>query len=238
MDLSYPIGISVNGGIDKNTYYGQEITLSYLTIDTLAKHVSQVGSGCLILKKDLLRYFCQVPTCPHDYSLIGFRWDGLLYFDKYMPMGLRSAAYICQRVTTAIKYAHGQLGYWSINYLDDFGSAEDSFNLMGRLLTSIGVDEATDKAVPPTTRMEFLGNTVDTIQMTLEVSENRRTELLKILKGWDSKTTFTLKQLQMLIGKLSFVTNCVRAGRVFINRLLSVLRSMPKKGAVPMEEEI
>ena len=126
MDLSFPFGWSVNDGIDKNTYYGQEIMLKYPTIDNLAKRISQLGSGCLVWKKDLLRYFHQVPACPRDYPLIGFRWDGLLYFDKYMPMGLRSAAYICQRVTTAIKFAHGQMGYWSINYLDDFGSAEEA----------------------------------------------------------------------------------------------------------------
>ena len=108
MDLSFPIGCSVNDGIDKNTYYGRDITLNYPTIDTLAKCISLLGAGCLVWKKDLLHYFRQVPACPCDYSLIGFRWDGLLYFDKYMLMGLRSAAYICQRVTTAIKFAHGQ----------------------------------------------------------------------------------------------------------------------------------
>ena len=135
-------------------------------------------------------------------------------------------------------------GYWSTNYLDDFGSAEkasqawNSFNLMGRILTSIGVDEAIEKAVPPTTRMEFLGNTVDTIKMTLEVSKNRRVELCNLLQQWCNRDMFTLKQLQTLIDKLSFVTNCIRAGCVFINRLLTVLRRMPKRGAIPMEQEI
>ena len=32
---------------------------------------------------------------PLDYSLIGMRWCNKLYFDKSMPMGLRSAVFCC-----------------------------------------------------------------------------------------------------------------------------------------------
>lgn len=92
-----------------------------------------------------------------------------------MPMGLRSAAFVCQRVTNAI---HRQMGYWSINYLDDFGSAEPeqlaqkSYDAMKHLLFALGAPEAKEKLVKPCTRMEFLGNTVDTVKQTLEVSSN------------------------------------------------------------------
>ena len=81
---------------------------------------------------------------------------------------------------------------------------------------------------------------VDTQKMTLEVSEHRRVELLSIMKKWTNMKKFNLKQLQSLIGKLSFITNCVRAGRVYLNRLLQVLRSMdpdPRK-QINMKPEI
>ena len=112
---------------------------------------------------------------PQDYSLVGFRWRNQLFFDKMVPMGLRSAAFITQRLTNAIVHVHRKK-YWSINYLDDFGSAEreqdawNSYNSMTNILQEIGVQEAPEKAIEPTTRMEFLGNTVDTAKMTLEVS--------------------------------------------------------------------
>ena len=93
-------------------------------------------------------------------------------------------------------------------------------------MQGVGAEEATDKAVPPTTRLEFLGNTVDTVKMTLEVSESRKTKLMALLDRWMSMENFLLKQLQSLIGKLSFVTNCVRVGRIFINRLLNMLRNI------------
>ena len=64
MDLSFPQGRSVNYGIDKNYYCGEEVLLTYSTIDTLAKGINELGTGCRVWKKDLLRYFRQIPLCP------------------------------------------------------------------------------------------------------------------------------------------------------------------------------
>ena len=246
MDLSFPLGHSVNDGISKFHYCGQEICLTYPTIDTLARRIVELGGQeeVRIWKKDMVRAFRQIPLCPMDYSLIGFRWRNLLFFDKVVPMGLRLAAYICQRVTSAIVNAHRQLGYWSINYLDDFGGAEKyqdawaSYNLFWKILNAIGVQEAEEKSVPPTTHMEFLGNTVDTVKQTLEVSEDRKDELMYILNEWTSKEWFTKKELQSLIGKLSFVTNCVRPEWVFISRLLEVLRNTKEGSKYQVQEEM
>ena len=48
MDLSFPPGQSVNDGISKFTYCGQPISLTYPTIDTLARRVAKLGVGCLM----------------------------------------------------------------------------------------------------------------------------------------------------------------------------------------------
>ena len=202
----------------------------------------QWRKNCRLWKKDLRCFFRQLPLCPRKYSLIGYRWRNLLYFDKSVPMGLRSATYMAQRTTDCIVFMHKQFGYFSINYIDDYRSAElaenawSSYNLMGKIMTSVGAEEAKDKAVPPTTRLEFLGNTVDTVKMTLEVSDERKQELLLILKQWSNKKQYSKKQLQSLIGKLSFVTNCVRPGRIFISRLIEQLKNAKTSGNVIQTE--
>ena len=221
------------------------IKLSYPTIDTLADRIIQLQpSKVLIFKIDLSRYFRQVPLCPRDYSLIGMRWRGELYFDKVMPMGLRSAAYMCQRVTNAIKYIHWMRGYWSINYLDDFGGVDihqraiDSFHELRTILKEVGAIEGQEKAVPPTTRIEFLGAMVSTIKLTLEITPARAMELMDKLKKWQSRKHATKKQLQSLIGKLNFVTNCVWSGRIFITRLIASLVLFPEQGAAEVPSKI
>ena len=244
LDLSYPFGESVNDSINKEFYCGEKVALTYPTVDTLAKRIIDLKPNKVLLyKRDLARYFRQVPICPSDYSLIGMRWRGHLYFDKMMPMGLRSAAYVCQRLTNAITYMHRQNQHWVINYLDNFGSAETeqeawkSYNDLAQLFKTVGVAEAEEKAVPPTTKMEFLGTWVDSENLTLEITKERRQDIFNELQTWGCKQSATKKQVQSLIGKLNFVTNCVRGSRIFMSRLIQALQGFPEKGkaCIPVE---
>ncbi|VDH93863.1 Hypothetical predicted protein, partial [Mytilus galloprovincialis] len=103
----------------------------------------------------------------------GFQWDNKLFADRVLPMGLRSSALICQRITTAVSFMFYKMGYMVINYLDDFGGADtvdkadEAYIALGALLDSCGLEESKQKGVAPTTRMEFLGITVDTVKFTL-----------------------------------------------------------------------
>ena len=172
------------------------------------------------------------------------RWGGFLFFDKFMLMGLHSVAYCCQRVMNSITFMHRQMGFWSINYLDDFGSAEkarkdwESYHSLGTLLRQIGASEADKKAVLPCTRMEFLSNLVDMQKMTIEISENRLNEIKMLLNHWIHKKNMNRKELESLIGKLSFVSNCVRPGRTFVARLINALKGMSRFGVYPVQEEM
>ena len=60
------------------------------------------------------------------------------------------------------------------------------------------------------------------------MSQHHLDELHELLLLWLGKEKFTRTQLESLIGKLQFVTACVRPGRVFICRLLNVLHETPQ----------
>ena len=106
-----------------------------------------------MFKIDLSRYFRQIPLDPGDYSLIGYIINGDIYFDKVLPMGMRLAPYIAQRITNAIAYIHRQLGYFLLNYVDDFVGAEqrDIIWAAYQALAKILVETSPNKVVPPTT---------------------------------------------------------------------------------------
>ena len=108
-----------------------------------------------MFKIDLSRYFRQLPLDPSDYSLIGYIIDGHIYFDKVLPMGMRMAPYIAQRVTNAIAYIHRRLAFFLLNYVDDFVAAKtkqriwEAFQALTTLLQELHVDTSPDKVVPP-----------------------------------------------------------------------------------------
>ena len=96
LDLSFPIGNSVNDGILKDNYLGFAVKLTFPKVDDFAFRIFSLGQRCMMFKIDLSRYFRQLPLNPGDYSLIGYIVDGKIYFGKVLPMGLRSAPYIAQ----------------------------------------------------------------------------------------------------------------------------------------------
>ncbi|XP_070571747.1 uncharacterized protein [Ptychodera flava] len=191
-------------------------------------------SSCLLFKRDLSRAYRQIPVDPNDYRYLGYTWRGLLFLDLALPFGLRTAALACQRTTNAINYIYNQRGYECVNYIDDFGGAEtqeradDAFLALGNLLSELGVNESVEKAVPPTTSLVFLGILINTLTMSLEVTPDRLHDIEVELGQWGNKRRATRKEIQSLIGKLSFAAKCVKPGRALLNRMLDLLRSLKR----------
>ena len=72
--------------------------------------------------------------------------------------------------------------------------------------------------------------------MTTEVSEKRLNDLLHEIDEW-LKFQFVTRKLESMIGKLSFITNCVKAAHVFISRLINALRGMSGKNCFRLDAE-
>ena len=229
-DLSFPKFAAVNDGIDKDEYLSQPFSLRLPGIDRLVEFVNAKGPGCLVFKKDLKRAYRQIPVDPHDYHLLGLTVANDFYFHTRLPFGLRSATMACQRTTKAVAHILHELGLSIDVYIDDFYGAETpelaeaSFLRMSHLFNELGLLASPDKDTPPTHEMICLGIQINTRDMTLTVPDFRLRELLDLLLAWTSKESFTKCELQQLLGKLAFVTACVRPGRAFSCRLINSLK--------------
>ena len=189
------------------------------------------------------RAFKQIVTDPADWPLMGVYWQGAIFFDTTTMMGSRSAPYCCQQSTTFIRHVMCNIGYFVANYVDDFMGLDKepkiqySYEAFGRLLRDLGVNEAEDKAVPPNEIIEFLGVLFNFLNMTIGVTEERKTKILLELRTWKHKKTTSRTQLESLIGKLQFITNCVRPGRVMMWRLRETMKHMEPKGRHIIDQE-
>lgn len=246
-DLSFPPGHSVNDGIPRDEYLNEPFRLRLPGIDRLVEFINRKGAGCLVFKKDLRRAYRQIPVDPHDYHLLGMSVDGSLYFHTVMPFGLRSATLACQRTTKAVAHILNNQGLLVDVYIDDFYGAESkehanlSFDCMSQVFNDLGLQTSPEKDVPPTHEMTCLGVQVNTLAMTLTVPEFRLQELQDELSHWLDKSSFLLRELQQLLGKLAFVTACVRPGRAFSCRLINALRSSaaaPRRTSLPVTDEV
>ena len=159
-------------------------------------------------------------------------------------MGLRSSALMCQRLTDAIRLIFASDGFNVVNYLDDFGGCDTldkawlAYEKLKELLGDCGIEESVEKACPPDTRMIFLGITLDTVKLTLEIPRPKVKDVLLLLEKWLIKQFVCRKAVESLIGKLTFLSTCVPPGKVFVSRLLNFLRGLPKSGQVHVCPEV
>ena len=69
---------------------------------------------------------------------------------------------------------------------------------------------------------------VNTLDLTLSVTPEKLRELETLLLQWTNRRSATKSELQALIGKLPFVTKCVRQSRLFLSRILTLLRTLKR----------
>ena len=86
-DLSFPIGQSVNDGINPAL-----CSLHYTTVEDIAKIIAKVGKGALLTKFDIESAYRLIPVHPQDRPLHAMHWEGKTYIDPMLPFALCSGA--------------------------------------------------------------------------------------------------------------------------------------------------
>jgi hypothetical protein len=155
--------------------------------------------------------------------------------------GLKHSGLQGQKVTTAVTWVHRRLGletetqtmYNSLNYSDDVGGCEateerasQSFLALGTLFSDLGLVESKSKAHPPSTCMPYLGILFNSETMEMSIPAEKIAEVRELLAVWERKTTANKKILQQLLGKLFWISKCVRYSRGFMRQLLTQLQEM------------
>ena len=234
---------SLNNGTPTDLYMNETFSYDFPKIEDFKRFVLECGRGCFIWKRDLSRYYLQLPLDPREYPLVCFVWRNLMFFFCALMFGLRHAGLQGQKVTTAVTWVHRRLGletevqkpYNSLNYCDDIGGCEstlerakEAFIALELLLVDLGLIESKSKAHPPSTSMPYLGILFDTVKMQMSIPPEKLAEVREEISLWVNKTSASKKLLQQLLGKLFWVSRCVQFSRGFMGRLLSQLQSMHK----------
>ena len=92
-------GRSVNDGIKQRL-----CSMSYITVDTVAKELASLGLGALMAKLDIEAAYRLVPVHPDERPLLAVRWKGEVFCDTMLPFGLRSAPKIFNAVADALEW--------------------------------------------------------------------------------------------------------------------------------------
>ena len=228
-NLSYPYNeTAVNHGIPQ-----EHKTVKYANLLCAVKLIRQLGSGCFMAKSDIKSAFRIVPLHPSQYPLMGFKWRGKYYYDKFLAMGLAESCRIFETISDAIIYIlKTHFGISNIvKVLDDFliletdkETCRQHLRTFLRLCGHLGIPIAMEKtSVEPAQAITFLGIKLCTVSMTAclpaDKLEAYTAEVARVAQA--KPNAITVGDLRSLVGKLQFATCVIPAGRPFLRRLIN-----------------
>ena len=110
-----------------------------------------------------------------------------------IQFGARSSPHLFNNFAEAAKFVMERRGVSYVDhYLDDYVTAgpkdthicDANLNIMLNTYQDLGFAVNSKKVVPPTTEMEFLGITLDTVKMEVRTSEERIGKVMTELLQW------------------------------------------------------
>ena len=210
------------------------------TVDLIAIQLAklkEVYSVVQCCKVDLRHAFRQVPVRKADYWLLAFAFQGKYYHHKRLPFGCRSSPLWFERLAVAVCWAmapHLPHGVVLFAMLDDYillgpprqirVARAKLLQLFARWGLTVNEKKLLEEGTPRTVQTVF-GVVMDSELMQLRLDESRLADIHQELAMWEGRTHCTRRQLQSVIGVLSFASKVIRPGRLFLSRMLDVLRA-------------
>ena len=99
------------------------------------------------------------------------------------------------------------------------------FSLALKAFEELGIPVASEKTIPPTTCLPFLGIIVDSSDMSMCVPEEKISEITDLLHFWNGRRKCTKTELLSFTGKLSVICRVVKPGRIFLRRLYDLTKN-------------
>ena len=117
-----------------------------------------------------------------------------------------------------------------LHILDDFFLAEaaprsscsTSLCKLLCLFTELNVPIAPGKTYAPSQFLEFLGISLDSVNMVALLPPDKLSQARTLLACWRKRSSCKLKELQSLIGILQFACRVIAPGRTFLRRMINL----------------
>ena len=159
--------------------------------------------------------------------------DNMYYFGSCLAMGLSSSCAIFESFSTPLEWLSINHLCAVVHILDDFlfiaKSKEKCVGDLQNFITMcnhLGVPLALEKTVGPATVLQFVGITLDYVRQEARLSEDKVQECRAMLHDFQARRSVCLRELQSLIGLLSFTCLVVVPGRAFLRRMIDLTKAL------------
>jgi len=203
-------------------------SVRYDTIYRAIELINECESTAWLGKTDIKDAYYTLPINPDCYHLTGFAWKGLYYYFRVLPMGCSSSCSIYSAFSDALKWIMEQRvpNAKIVKVLDDFlfvGNSKENcqqqLNAFILLAKEINIPLATKKTVNACNKLDFLGVSLNTVDMTAILPKEKVQRYAEAIRNTINLDKITLTELKSVIGKLQFACSVIRGGQAFLRRM-------------------
>ena len=195
-------------------------------MDTL----NNLGDNARLFKVDISRAFRNVRIDPADAIHLGIKWGNKYYIDQSLAFGAVHGTAIFERIIDFVRFLMAKAGFQIHNYIDDLyacchvDEADTAFHALLNILQNLGLPVNPAKIFPPCKKLSIMGIIVDVTSRTFSVQETKLAEISCQCAAAFICTRLSKRDRQSLLGKLLYISRCVKNLRAFLNRMLQTLR--------------
>lgn len=169
-----------------------------------------ISPGCYMGKIDMKDAYYSISVEKNSRKYLRFRFAGILYEFNCLPFGLNTAPYVFTKITKPIVAHLRKAGFMSVIYLDDillfgntFSDCLENINTTAALLESLGFTINREKScMTPSHTCQFLGFNYDSINMTLELPQDKRNRVQEQIEIYSRKKRCKIRDFAKFVGTL------------------------------------
>ena len=162
--------------------FNEFVAYHHFKMDTLEVAVNMMRPGCFMALVDLKDAYYTVPIHPSHQKYLKFCFDGVFYKYTCLPNGLASAPRTFTKLLKPVYATLRSMGHLNSGYIDDSYLQGETFaechkNVIDTiaLFTKLGFHIHPEKSVfTPSQKLTFLGFVLDSIAMTVTLTEVQR----------------------------------------------------------------
>ena len=207
-------------------FLNKECDKAHFKMESLKQALNMVKPGAFLASIDIKDAFYSVRVCDSHKKYLRFMWDGQPYQFRSMPNGYVDAMRMFTKLLKPVLSSLRKMGYESVIYVDDLLLQGDTYkeclkNVLATLdaLRELGFVIHIDKSVLiPTRILIFLGFIINTIDMTVTLTDEKKIKIITMAKGLRCRN-ITCRMISSFIGNLTAAFEGIPEGRLYYRHL-------------------
>ncbi|CAG2204684.1 unnamed protein product [Mytilus edulis] len=190
--------------------FNDNVVKKHFKMETLHTAINNIKLNQFMASVDLKDAYYSVPIQESDKKYLRFRWKNDHYQFKVLPQGLSSSPRVFTKLLKPVYGKLREMGHVNVPYIDDSLLLGDTYHECLKniedtvtLLDGLGFTIHPEKSVfLPTQEIVFLGFIINTLNMTLQLTPERKKSLIEQCKLLLYQKKVTIRDLARVIGKM------------------------------------